>query len=172
MTAQISDIIIYKEQEFALAECSCGEPFIPAEYGYFPVTASTACWRGYLAEYEIRDGYLILRRLFINNQLSDNDEAQAEKPPLLFGVEAEESDKSFIGSWIFKDVDMPLPYSGRLVLAKKLLHGLYEHMGFHPPWKYEQVYEIIIESGKMISECDQSARMASVRSQMLKNREQ
>jgi hypothetical protein len=166
MTAQISDIVFYKGEEYALAGCSGGEPFIPAEYGYFPVMGCTACWRGYLSEYEIRDGYLLLRRLNINHQLSEDAGSQPERPPALYGVEAEESDKSYIGRWAFSDLDLPLKYSGRLILARGLIRELYNHMGFHPAWKYERVYEIIFESGKMISEHDQSAGMAEIRDQM------
>jgi hypothetical protein len=36
-------------------------------------------------------------------------------------------------------------------------------MGFHPAWKYEEVYELAFESGKLKSENDPSSIMAEAR---------
>ena len=36
-------------------------------------------------------------------------------------------------------------------------------MGFHPAWKYEEVHELVFESGILESESDLSSRMAEIR---------
>ena len=61
MTAQASDQVIYRDQGFMLCAFSNSEPFNPSAHGYRPVMASTACYRGYVCEYEVRNSSLQLR---------------------------------------------------------------------------------------------------------------
>ena len=42
----------------------------------------------------------------------------------------------------YADVNYPIAYTGGLLLARGFIQKLYEHMGFHPAWKYEQVIEL------------------------------
>ncbi|MCG8016209.1 MAG: hypothetical protein JAY97_08340 [Candidatus Thiodiazotropha sp. 'RUGA'] len=164
MTAQASDIFIYKDDHFNLVAYSNGEPFDPTSYGYSPVMASTACWRGYLCEYKIENGELLLDKLYINHQESDLPVLQKKQPPNLNGsVASVTKNKSFIGRWLFEDINMPLAYTGGLVVAQGFIRSLYVHMGFHPAWKYEEVHELVFESGHLISESDLSSRMVDVR---------
>jgi hypothetical protein len=165
MTAQISDIVFHRGLEYALASYSV-EPFSPADFGYSPAIASTACVRGYLAEYEVRNGSLLLRRLSINHYVLGSDESLAERPCDLFGVQAEEWDNSYIGRWVFRNLNMPLQYSGVLILAREFIRSLYVHMGFHPAWKYEEALELVFESGRLASERDLGPEMADIRKRM------
>jgi hypothetical protein len=68
MTAQAPDIVIHNNDHLYLVAYSDYEPFNPVEFGYRPVMASTACWRGYLNEYKIENGQLLLEKLHINHQ--------------------------------------------------------------------------------------------------------
>ena len=166
MTAQVSDTVIYQGEKHVLAAFSDGEPFTPTEHGYRPFPSSTACWRGYLCEYQVREQGLYLHRLHVNHQEDDEETSAKNHPPRLNGVEATASKSSHIGNWTFEKVGLPIPYTGGLVVARGFIQSLYVHMGFHPAWKYEQVHELIFESGRLTSATDLSERMAAIREQL------
>ncbi len=42
-------------------------------------------------------------------------------------------------------------------------------MGFHPAWKYRNVFELIIAHGYVIETNDASARMQEIRDEMIKS---
>lgn len=171
MTAQVSDIVVYKESEFSLVAFSDGEPFDPRENGYRPVMASTACYRGYVSKYAITEGTLVLSELRISHQEDDLPVSQKKLPPNLNEVVASKSEQTFFGRWLFQDVRLPLQYTGGIVIAKGFIRELYVHMGFHPAWKYEEVYELVFESGKLVSESNLSDRMREVRERARKESE-
>ena len=163
MTAQVSDVVKYRDEEMLLAAFSDGEPFSPAQYGYRPMMASTACYRGYVCEYEVAESRLLLSKLNVHHQDTDAPASVLVKPPKLNGVEAKISEASFFGRWVFKGTNLPISYTGGLIVARGFIRSLYVHMGFHPAWKYEEVHELVFESGRLASEEDLSARIAELR---------
>lgn len=166
MTAQISDLFKYKGCQFQLVAFSDCEPFDPKAFGYRPVMASTACYRGYVCEYKVDNDSLLLNALRISHQENDLPVSQKKRPPDLNGVKASVSEQSFFGRWVFQDLNMPLNYSGGLILGQGFIKALYVHMGFHPAWKYEEVHELVFESGKLVSESDLSRQMLEARERM------
>ncbi len=115
MTAQASDIVLLKGEQYNLVAYSTGLPFNPVEYGYKPVAASSACWRGFLCEYKIETGVFLLDKLHINHQETDIPVSQKKQPHDLHGSIASVSKTSFIGRWLFENVAMPVEYSGGLI---------------------------------------------------------
>ena len=65
MTAQMPDQFYYKKEQFALIGLKGSNLFDPEDYGVFPIMASTACYRGFVAEYHITEKQLLklLRQL-------------------------------------------------------------------------------------------------------------
>ncbi len=167
MTAQVPDTVIYQGEQHVVAAFSSGEPFVPSDAGYMPVAATTACWRGYVCGYEVRDASLLLDELWVNHQPQVAPISRRLQPPNLNGVVAQRDEKSYFGEWHFSRVDMPLSYTGGLLIGQGLIRGLYVHMGFHPAWKYESVYELEFESGQLTAACDKSAEMAKLRAQLV-----
>jgi len=57
-------------------------------------------------------------------------------------------------------------FSGSLVLGHGFIKELYDHMGFHPRWKYTTVLEMEFEEGRLIAVADESeaTRRPSARS--------
>ena len=166
MTAQVSDVVKYRGEEMSLVAFSAGEPFAPTEHGYRPVMASTACYRGYVCEYEVAGDQLLLSKLNISHQGGNVPASARLRPPALNGVEAETSKSSHFGHWVFKQIDLPLSYTGGLIVARGFIRPLYVHMGFHPAWKYEEVHELLFDSGTLVGEGNQSERMAELRARM------
>ncbi len=166
MTAQVQDSLHYLGEQHALAAFSDAEPFSPIEAGYRPVMANTACWRGYVCSYEVKDGLLYLRELWVNHQPGDAPITRRQQPPDLNGVSAVRDENSWLGEWHFCDVGLPLAYTGGLLVGRDFIRGLYVHMGFHPAWKYEHVHELLFEHGRLIETRDVSPEMARLRTHM------
>ena len=163
MTAQAHDSLHYLGERYSLVAFSDGEPFSPTDAGYRPVMASTACYRGYLCDYEVKDGLLQLREMWVNHQPEEAPVSQRKQPPDLNGVAAVRDKKSLVGDWHFREVGLPVAYTGGLVIGRGFIRTLYLHMGFHPAWKYEYVYELIFDQGRLTEALDLSPAMAGIR---------
>ena len=110
MTAQFNDQFHYHDKGFAIAGISAGDLFNPADFGLFPIPASTACWRGYVAVYAISDSHLVLDALSVN--------LREEQAPTINGIEATESAGQYrFFSHVYKDLKYRIPYTGRLMLG-------------------------------------------------------
>lgn len=154
MTIQASDIVIFRGQEYALLGGSNGHLFVPSQHGYRPVAASSACWRGYLSIYAVRDERLVLDSLHLNHQDGSTLASQLQHPPPLNGVEAKPSTLHAVGRWFFEHVDLPVPYTGSV------------HIG-HDPFRsrtpegvtlqnFRTVHELLFEAGALISHEDRT----------------
>src|SRR3982074_118513 len=86
MTAQINDTVFHRKIEFALAGISGGGFFDPATLGFEPVPTTTACWRGYVAQYSILDGELFLTSFHISLSQDAAIDARAGRGPDFFGA--------------------------------------------------------------------------------------
>jgi hypothetical protein len=161
MTAQFHDLFRHQNQEFSVV--SAGELFAPASFGLFPIPASTACWRGNLALYTIRDAQLVLDRLYVNLR-----ELQG---PMINGVTPQPpADRYGMFNNTYGNLNLPIPYSGSMLIGSGFIRELYEHMGFHPAWKYGVVIELMFENGKWKGETDRSESMAELRRTMQEKR--
>lgn len=157
MTAQISDLVLHADSEWCLAGVNGEGLFDPHPLGLRVRPASTACWRGYVCTYVIRDDALLLDAL---------DVALEGEPPLLFGRVHPAPQDSWGFTACYKAVLEPIPFTGGLLLARGFLRELYVHMGFHPAWKYEHVLEIDFDGGQVTQVSDCSEAMAQVRARL------
>lgn len=164
MTAQIQDVFHYRNQPYALAGISEGELFDVASLGVAPVPSCSACWRGYQAEYALRDGRLVLASLHLSLE-GCGPTLHGVKPSR---VKAERYD--FFNNH-YEGLDLPIAYSGGVLLADGFLRALYVHMGFHPAWKYERVIELVFDEGRLTGEHDRSERMAELRERFTRTEE-
>ena len=63
-------------------------------------------------------------------------------------------------------LNLPIEFTGELLVADKFIHELYVHMGFQSAWKFETVHELVISHGTLLDTKDISRQMAQVREQM------
>ena len=157
MTAQIGDIYKYQKKEFTVVALSSVMLFDPKNYGMEPHASSTACWRGYWCEYAIEDDELLLNDLYLYN--SD------DKYPSLNGVEVSLPEfkeykcqggkkiimKAHFGHRVYKDVNMPIPYTGKILLGDGFMREYYIHMGFQRGWAYKKLIELVFEEGILLN---------------------
>jgi hypothetical protein len=63
----------------------------------------------------------------------------------------------------YEDLNLPLDYTGSLLIADGFIQDLYVHRGFQSAWKFETVIELVFDAGRFIEAVDRSERMAAVR---------
>lgn len=55
--------------------------------------------------------------------------------------------QEYDGSYEYKDLGMPIDFTGKIVLGDGFLQKYYIHMGFQRAWAYERLIELDIEEG-------------------------
>lgn len=199
MTAQIGDSIRYAGDHYGLVGVSPDNPadelFDPERFGIRTFSDCTACWRGYVATYGLRENRLVLEELGINvrdpeweeelKRLTELKEIRRYLPPHRRGPKPQPKPmkprpcgpaihgvlptppvnpgRPFVFSDNYHDIGLPLSFTGGLLLGQGFIHKLYEHMGFHPAWKFEKVIELIFVNGVLTVAHDRSADMEKIR---------
>lgn len=157
MTAQAPDIVRHQGIEYAVTAVDGTGLFEPSALGWQPLPTSTGCWRGFLCEYAIRDDMLVLDTLELGP-----DEAGTVPPPL-HGVQPQPQDST---AWSYECRDLPVPFTGRLLLGDEFVPAGYLNMGFLPAWCYADVLEVVFDAGRLVASHDRSAELADVRSRL------
>ncbi len=150
MTAQIPDTVVYRgETNFALVGICGSGLFDPSEHGLRVGMISTACWRGFLCEYTVEDGQLLLTAVELG---------VAEPPAELFGAHVYRGRAA-----AYRPIRVRQPFTGGLLLGARLIDELYVHMGHQPAWKYTTVLELTFDGGRLAGVHDRSELMAQRR---------
>ena len=130
-----------------------------------PIGMCSANWRGYLVIYAIQDNKLVLNQLQIN-LVDDNESDFTPKiGPELNGVQPQYNPQHHLNNF-YEDLNLPLNFTGGILLGKDFIQELYVHMGFHPAWKYKTVYELVLQQGKLIEKRDMTKKMAEIREKL------
>ena len=155
MTAQFHNLFRYNGQEYSIVSYGTGL-FQPADFQLSPIPASTACWLGFLTQYTIMDAHLLLDTLWVN--------LREPTAPVINGRNSSGRAKRFtMFNHVYENLNLPMAYTGGITIATGFIQELYEHMGFHPAWKYRTVIELLFENGEWIRELDHSEDMARYR---------
>ena len=156
MTAQINDWFLFQDQKFSLVGVKGGNLFHPAAYGMQPLPRMTSCWRGFVCTYKTLDNALLLDTLQIN---------LGQEGPLINHLQPVFSTTSTFDN-IYPDLNLHIDFTGGMLVASGFIQALYVHMGFHPAWKYETVFELTFSQGSLLETKDVSERMAELRKEM------
>lgn len=156
MTAQIHDRVLWNHRDYLLVGVGGSGLFDAREHGLETRPTTTANWRGWAARYAIEDDRLLLMEL-TDVGLWVEPGAPA---PTLFGIEAIAEGP---GSYRYPDLRHPVPFTGRLLIARDFIQSLYRHMGFHPAWKFEESWELDVEDGLVTQTRELTAEMRTLR---------
>jgi hypothetical protein len=157
MTAQINDSFLLQEQRFSLVGVNGGNLFHPAEYRLQPLPRITSCWRGYVCTYKTTYNKLLLDTLQTNLD---------QEGPSINHVQPVFSKQSTFNN-IYQNLNLPIDFTGGMLVASGFIQALYIHMGFHPAWKYETVFELVFTQGNLLQKKDVSQQMAELRRKMI-----
>lgn len=181
MTAQISDIYKRNNQEYKIVAMSEPMTFKPQDYGMNPEPCITSCWRGYWCEYEINEEGLFLKNLFMHNGDDDYPDINGVKVLPLTYHEADcysmekgwykMMTEDYCGHRMYKDIDLRIPYTGRILLGDGFIREYYIHMGYQRAWAYKTLIEFIFENGLLVETIDHSDIAAKIREQMERHKQ-
>ena len=181
MTAQISNVAIVNDEEFDIVGHT-GKLIHPQDFGIQTMMASTACWRGFRSTYQLQEENLVLKDISINQELALTIPFLGKRYRLPFKrkirafngyrpTDGVDEDDTFLFNSIYQDINMPVSYSGYIMIATTFINDLYVHMGFQAPWKYEKVLELELKHGKLIKIEDLSDKMMQYREVIMAERE-
>ena len=152
MSAQMADVVVIDDDEWAIVEPEPGVLFEPRDHGIHPVSSHSANTRGVLARYRFEDEVLVL---------SDLQVGHIGPPPALGGVEASTDEHERV--WTYLDVDVPVRWTGDLVVGADPIIDLHVHAGFAPIWHYRRVLALDLEMGTIDGREDRTAEVARYR---------
>ena len=150
MTTQAPDIVIYDNLEYVLAGLKGKGLLTPVELGINPFMMSTACYRGYICQYEFIDDKLYLTGMRVRTADNQYPVVGDVSATLLFDV---------IGQ--YQNLKIFCRFSGGLILVRDVL--LCVHGVIPTPSSYCTVIEIILEDGKIEQVIDHSEKMDYIR---------
>lgn len=171
MTAQAADSARLREERFLVCGVNGSELVAPSQWGLKPEMPSTACYRGWMAEYQI-DDRIELADLYVFHDAGLPVKNRKPNGPVINGVSPQEPDAtgSAIGfNCLYRGLALPIAFTGGILLGAGFVRGLLVNMGFHPFWKFEKVHELIFEQGKLLSCVDKSDVASALREKHLVN---
>lgn len=157
MTAQAMDQVRWRDRTWSLVGIDGEGLFEPTALGIQPRMLHTAAWRGYICTYAVEDDELRLQRLEIGFDQDTHDRAVAGDPPTIGDATPVQQGTGYV--WLYDDADLPVPFTGGLRLGYGFIRELYVHMGFAPAWKYEEVFELRFEAGRLTAVEDETDAM-------------
>lgn len=146
MTAQVGDKIRNLDSSLEVLALSTPIGFSPEEFGITPGVRSTACWKGFWCEYEIKNGAFFLKTLYVN--------AKDDNYPLINGVspllEPYPGARmlNYMGHHIYRDINVPIEYTGKIIAVDGFRS---EYLGLRLIRSFDRVMEWSFENGQLIS---------------------
>lgn len=153
ITAQIPDEFTINGEKFSLVGLKGQGLFTPEDFGIRPHFTCTACWRGYVMEYNFINNKLVLTGMRVN----------VNEPTKINSVEPQKGDSLF--KFHYNNLNLKTHFTGSVLLAKDFIQSMYVHMGFQRPMAFKTVVEIHVENGNIISLKDLSKQMEEKRKQ-------
>jgi hypothetical protein len=158
MTAQIPDSFLLQDQAFSIVGVNGSGLFDPLSYNLNPLPRITSCWRGFVCTYKTLHNKLLLDILQVN---------LGDAGPAIHAIEPVFNPKSTFDN-TYSNLHLSIDFTGGLLVAHGFLQQLYVHMGFHPAWKYETVFELVVSQGNLLETRDVSQQMAELRDRMIR----
>ena len=170
MTAQIPDGFSLNNRAYSIVGVNGNGLFNPTSMGLIPQGVFTACWRGYICRYALKNDRLVLDELDIT--LGDFEGEKGEflyHDPEIKGVKPKVWDEGeYFFSNTYKGLDLKVEFTGGILIGSEFIDELYVHMGFHPAWKYREVVELLFEVGTLSKKRDVSKKIQEFREKVVK----
>lgn len=140
MTQQIPDPFIWNDTENVLVRAeNIYSLFDPEKYGLHPDMQSTACYKGFIISFSVKDGQLYIDTL----RVYCRDGAY----PVINGITPEKVEENFFsGGMDYKNLNIASQYTGVITIGRHLL-DLYRGRAFTGRHSYEVIYDLTFENG-------------------------
>ncbi|MCW2917788.1 MAG: hypothetical protein JWN52_5856 [Actinomycetia bacterium] len=152
---------MYRGDTYSLTGVNGDGLFSPDSSGLTVQAFSTACWRGYVCDYEVSEGGLTLTGVDIGLCDESGNYLSVDSAPALFGVRPRQDEDGV--ALRYGGFGEPVDFTGGLLIGQEFVDDYYVHMGFQAGWKYESLYELLFEQGRLVAEHERSAAAAALR---------
>jgi hypothetical protein len=167
VTTQVTDSALFQGDRFLVCGANGTELVEPSQFGLKPAMPSTACYRGWMAEYLLIGQQLQLADLYVFHDAGLPINNRKPNGPVINGVSPQDPKTPLGFNCLYKGLDLPLLFTGGLLLGKDLIRDLLGNTGFHAFWKFEEVHELIFQQGQLTKAVDKSDIARTVRAQHL-----
>ena len=141
MTQQVTDPFVWRGEEYTFSGAdNVYSLFDPEAFGLHPEAPTTACWKGFVIFFSVRDDQLFIDQLDVF--------CLDESYPVINGIEAKEG--GIMGMRRYENLSMPSDYTGKIVISKTMKER-YRDRAFTGPHSYEENFDLDFENGKLIS---------------------
>lgn len=151
MTAQVSDKFVFNGDVYSLIGIIGTSLASPEQFGMKAEMIHTACYRGFYATYELTEEALHLKEFTLR-------EKSGNYLPIN-GIEAENKNNQAT----YHGLNILIPFTGRIRLAKDFIEELYIHMGFQKPSAFKTVLDVTLGLGRVMNIQDRSKEMEQKR---------
>ncbi len=114
--------------------------FDPERYGLEPEYIATNCWKGFILYLAVEGRKLFLKKLEVNTK--------EQVYPVINGVSAVTGDS---GYHIYEDLDLPLEYTGTVVVGEEERKPMYRFGSFIGPQYNKVTLDLIFDKGYLVS---------------------
>lgn len=176
MTTQISDIFKLDNREYNVANINGNELFNIKDIGLEAFPCCSACWRGNLCKYALKNSQLILDELLVFfGDYDNNNHIISREGSLINGVQPVfrptldddyyiEDDMQFFNNK-YQNLDLEINFTGGILIASDWEFISWDY--FIPAWQYKNALELVFDNGKLLSIQDVSQEMAEFREEPL-----
>lgn len=161
MTAQVGDKISNLDNRLDVWALSTPIDFSPEVFGITPGVLTTACWRGFWCEYQIKDGLFSLKTLYVNSKDGNYPLINGVSPLLEPYPEAKML--NYMGHHIYKDIDLSVKYTGKIIAVDGFIM---DYIGVDRIRSFDRVIEWSFEDGQLKSSTDLSDIVAEFRTEL------
>lgn len=152
MTGQMHDQFLFKGETYNYVSSTPSKIFDPNDLEITTYSSNTACWRGFLLFFTIKDKKLILQAILLNTK---------EEPPIIKGVTPKKKISWF--DYNYDELNYEPGFSGEIIIAKDFIKELYVHGGYQAGTSYETVFKLGFEKDQLIKIEDISSMMKKMR---------
>ena len=158
MSQQENDKFYYNEREYELISIEDSEKFINWEsFGLHPPMLTTACHRGFINTFAIKDETLVLNKIYTNNQTIVNGKIETAEIRKINGVMPVISEPFKEGDEyriiIYENLNYLMTYTGSLLIVKDF-NTAFEAGPFAflqiSPFCYETIIKLVFSNGKFV----------------------
>jgi hypothetical protein len=170
LTAQIPNWVTYKGEKYSLIGLRGDWLPAPQDFGITPSVPHTACYRGYIAGFELNESGFFLQELTVWRSCQGAD---VRFPPInsvlpRTGYADESGRKTPDNQAAYSGLCVPVPFTGTLRLASGFVEDFYIHQGFQKASAFETVLDVTLVEGRCVKIEDRSEEAAQRRGEFKK----
>ena len=165
MTGQVSEKVTCDGNPYCLVDTNAGLVFNPRHYGLEPIPISTACYRGFIGAYAIRDGQLFVDRL--ETSCGEPDQKTPWPARKALPVFNGRSPKYHYAEHpmcdgLYEDLQLVVRYTGQFLMSRNR-DGSHSprFAGYARAWDYDTSLLVTVVDGSVTSLCDVSDKIAT-----------